>query len=98
MYVAMPASEPVSSSIRGKPSTYTSSSNETVTLILEAMPYVPSSFGDETDSTLGAAVSMRMPAAASERPSSTPDRSRSALLPTVSVMVPLSSDRASAPS
>ena len=60
-YGACPAAAPpVSSPMLGEPVTKTASSNTTRTSILEPAPYAPSAFVEETDSTLGGAVSIVM--------------------------------------
>ena len=97
-YEARWSVRPVSSSICGDPVTCTSSLNETVMLISEPTPYVPSALRDETESTRGRSVSIRMAAAASVgSPASASGRARTAGLPGVSVIVPLVTDRAFVP-
>ena len=67
-------------------------------LISERTPYVPSALRDETESTRGRSVSIRMPSAASvDSLSSGSGRARTAGLPGTSVIVPRVTDRAFVP-
>ena len=71
------------------PVTVTFSSNEAVMVIFEPMPYVPFAFGDETDSTIGPAVSGTMLLALlSESDEPGAGSPRSTALPSRSVMAP----------
>ena len=89
LYSAFRPATPVSSASMGFPVTLTGSSKVTVMLILEPMPYVAFALVEDTESTDGAAASIRMSA---ERPSEPfPPGSgsvRLAVLPTASVMTP----------
>ena len=82
-------------------STVTVSSNVTVTLITEPIPYVPPSSGEETESTVGRTPSMtRAFEPASVLPTVRPDRDSEAWvagLSAPSVIEPLLRDRADAP-
>ena len=87
--------------MRGRPddvSTATGSSKVTLTWITVPIPYAPLAFGDETDETLGCAVSTRRRPSPPSRPSPPGSGSvRFAALPVLSLIVPPLSERADVP-